>query len=295
VDIGAAVRAELARQREAEAEAAAEAAWRRAACPSGACWLCGLSHCETYDERGRVVSPWHEDTGGRFHCEACDRDLFDRVGWTDADRKVSVMLDLLGLRHAQPLRAVGDPSAFGHIAVWWSEHDGARPVDAVEERFSHVNTDRLREAFTRVAEGHEIPLPPAPPEPEPLRPHPCPSCGGFRWATELGRGIYCTASPLCGFDGFGNYGRVNLPTLNDTAGPGSRPRHDDIVARLLGVWAPVSFGLDPLLGLAERVGFRYFHEARGAGWPDAKPNEQPWGHVDLRSMHRRLEKAGAAC
>jgi hypothetical protein len=114
-DIGAVVAAELSRQREAEAQAAADADFERHRHPTGSgCIFCGLGCLRV------------------------------------ADRKMRQMLSLLGLEHSIPLPALGNPQAFEHIPVWWSEHPGAVPVFDLDDRFAHVDLDALRAAWDQV-------------------------------------------------------------------------------------------------------------------------------------------------
>jgi hypothetical protein len=56
---------------------------------------------------------------------------------------------------------------------------------------------------------------------------------------------------------------------------------------LLGLWQSVPMvGTDPLGGIAEKCGFKWF-------WQTGRttPNPQPWAHLDVKRMRRRLKAA----
>ena len=150
-DVAAVVAAELDRRAQAEAEAEAAADFERHRHPTGSgCIFCGLGCLRVATVDGGYTPGWHGNPDGGWHCEACERDLFQMVGDTRADRKMRVMLALLGLEHNIPLPALGNPQAFEHIPVWWSEHPGAAPVFDLDERFAHVDRDALRAAWDAV-------------------------------------------------------------------------------------------------------------------------------------------------
>lgn len=151
-DVAALVARELDR-RTAAAEAADADRFR---CPTGACCYCGLGAVRTPSADGGFAPAWHSDPRGH-RCGLCDGELFSRIADTDADRRVRVALRLLGLEHSIPLLALGNPQLFADIRLWWFEHPGARPVFDLDQRFAHVDRDRLRADFEAVLH----PTPPA--------------------------------------------------------------------------------------------------------------------------------------
>jgi hypothetical protein len=162
-DVAALAAAEVARQTRVATEAAEDAEAARFVCPNGGgCAYCGVGAVSVAHADGTSSPGWHSDPRG-YRCKVCDRELFERIGDTDADRRVRVMLTLLDLTHSQPLAAVGNPQAFERIALWHYEHPGAPPVWQREHRFAHVDRTALRRQWDAVLH------PPPPVNPWPRR------------------------------------------------------------------------------------------------------------------------------
>jgi hypothetical protein len=166
-DVATLVAAELDRR----AQAAEAADLDRYRCPSGGgCCYCGAAAVAAVSVDGPAPG-WHSDVHGS-RCEACDQELFSRIGDTDADRRIRVALRLLDLEHDQPLLAVGNPQAFAHIPVWFYEHPGAAPVWEREQRFAYIDVAALRRQWDAIV---------APPPPADTRPRRrgarCGTCG----------------------------------------------------------------------------------------------------------------------
>jgi hypothetical protein len=282
-DVAALVAAELARHRQAEAAAIEAAEADRFACPTGACAYCALGAVRTPNAEGGFSPAWHTDPHGH-RCGICDGELFSRIADTDADRRVRVMLRLLGLEHSQPLRALGNPEAFAGIPVWHYEHRGAPPVWTEADRFAHVDRDRLRQQWDVVARPRrEVP-------PEVIAEHsqPCPRCGAAAWCYgEVGHAGVDYVCRHCGHV----RGEPLPPGLPDTARRPWRTEADVAAARLLGVplAAPIyDHQHDPVLGLAARAGFTWAAEARGDR--HRRATSEPWAHLDVAKMRRRLDQ-----
>jgi hypothetical protein len=166
-DVAALVAAEFDRRTQA-AEAVDLDRFR---CPSGGgCCYCGAAAVAAVSADGRSPG-WHSDVHG-YRCELCDQELHSRIADTDADRRVRVALKLLGLEHAQPLLAVGNPQRFAGIRVWFYEFPDAVPVWEASQRFAHVDVGHLREAWRAIV----APAPPAGTRPR-RRGARCGTCG----------------------------------------------------------------------------------------------------------------------
>jgi hypothetical protein len=208
------------------------------------------------------------------------------------------MRRLLG-RTSIPLVAMARPDLFRDIPVWWSEFPGATPARSLDGRWAHVDLTALGAAYDAVVThaGHGPPgEPPALPVSDP-----CPACGvgperHYRMDSRTCSG------PVCGGCGWTRQLVEHWPNEDGTtqvnlrehalAAPGragERSERDVDAAVVLGLplEAP-SYGPDPLAGLAERVGFRYFAETGRQ-----QPNERPWQHLDVERMRKRAARVPA--
>jgi hypothetical protein len=285
VDIEAAVASVLDRRERDRAEAAEQAAYDKGRAPDRRpCARCGIES-STGVKRDRSEMPlWHPDDGGRYHCGACHSELsFDRLGLTDADRKVAVALRLLGLDRSIPLAAAGSPHIFDGLTVWHSQHGDAQPARHPDHRWSHIDRGQLRSDFDAIVgawHGHTDGTPPPPPSYGP-----CPACGtdrGYRTPHGIIRCGTCSWERQYVWEGV--VYQTGLPSARP-AHPGERTPRDRDAAELLGLPSDrPAYGPDPLAGLAVQVGFEYF-----ADTGRTEPNEKPWAHLDLRRMRRRAK------
>jgi hypothetical protein len=164
-DLVALVAAEVERQRERDRQAVEAAEVARRSHPTGSgCAHCGAPYSDTGDP-----DPWSMLDEGLV-CVECwnDHVIYDRLTDTSADRKVRVIAALLGL-DGLPLLAVGNPTVFAGIKVWFTEHD----AEPASERWAHLGDCKtLREQWDAVVAG-----PPAP-DPEIVEvDEPCEECG----------------------------------------------------------------------------------------------------------------------
>jgi hypothetical protein len=285
-DVEAAVARVLDQRELARTEAAAAAAYDKGRAPDRRpCARCGIESSTRVKPDGSEQPLWHPD-GGRYHCGACHSELsFDRLGLTDADRKVAVALRLLGLDKSIPMAAAGSSHSFAGLRLWHHECSDAPPAQHPDGRWQHVDRVQLRSDFDAIVgayHGHTDGTPSLPP---PLGP--CPACGveaSYRTAQGIIRCGGCSWERQ--YVDQGVIYPTSLPSSSTRGSrPGERSPRDRDAAELLGLPLVLPMmGPDPLLGLAEQVGFAYWVEM---GWQE--PNEKPWAHLDLKRMRRRAK------
>jgi hypothetical protein len=283
VDVEAAVARVLDQRELARAEAAEQAAYDKGRAPDRRpCARCGIES-STGVKRDRSEMPlWHPDDGGRCHCGACHSELsFDRLGLTDADRKVAVALRLLGLDKNIPMAAAGSSHLFAGLRrLWHYECSDAPPAQHPDGRWQHIDRAQLRSDFDAIVgawHGHTDGTPPPPPSYGP-----CPACGterSYRTPHGIIRCGTCSYERQYIYEGV--LYQTGLPSARP-AHPGERTPRDRDAAELLGL--PLdrpAYGPDPLAGLAEQTAFEYFAES-----DPQEPNDKPWGHLNIKRMRR---------
>jgi hypothetical protein len=291
-DLSAVVAAELAKQRKAEAEAAATAKIEESRCPTGGCRYCGVGWATLIDpSKGTETPDWFAEAGGHV-CGSCHEERAGILFSIEADQKLVIVLRLIGRQHSQPLLAVGNPTLFAGLAVYWHEHPGAEPQVGP---WGHVDVDSLRAGFEKIEHGFHGPNARPEPPPEPLLDIACAACGGQRWVRRVEfvgdrrrEPIVCAGCDLWRPETDLGYAETHFPgQAREEVPSGSRALADDTCARLLGLWQSVPMvGTDPLGGIAEKCGFKWF-------WQTGRttPNPQPWAHLDVERMRRRLKAA----
>jgi hypothetical protein len=167
-DVASVVRAELARARQAEREAAERAETARFAHPDSGCAWCGRRYAALATESG-PVSDWHTTPDGAI-CGFC-RDTLDDAQGIVGEAKVTIARGLLDV--PIPLRAMGDVAAFDTLTLFFVEHEGVEP--SWPEGWLHVDVEALRAQWNEIASSDGSP-PPA--EPEIMRGERCEECGG---------------------------------------------------------------------------------------------------------------------
>jgi hypothetical protein len=173
------------------------------------------------------------------------------------------------------------PSAFTGIKVLWSEFPGAQPVATMEQRFRHVDRERLRREFEAICNPTVDPPPGLQP-----RTTPCPRCGVVAWRADFESGSIGVSERCSGCGG----------SPDDRPAPAAEPQRrvgyqrtwhvateaDRMAATLLGVREPTDASNDPIPGPALRSGFRWFWQTRRK-----RPNAVAWEHLDIAKMRRR--------
>jgi hypothetical protein len=285
------VAAELDRREAERARADADASYDRGRAPNGEpCTACGIESCLVNDTPGWRTDP--EPSHG-YWCEACWRDLH-RDTQTIADYRINAITQRLGC--TIPLRAMGDPTAFAGVRVFWREFPGAPPAVRPEQRWQHVDLDSLRRQWEAVANPRV-----APPD-IPRRTTPCPRCGVCRWRADwrpttwqgppdyepVTTGMRFTEScAACGAEPDDRPEPAREPLIDTNRGGLAPCEADRVAAALLGV-REVAYGERVIPGLALRVGFRWHYEH--AGDRHRRPSAEPWAHLDVERMRRRLER-----
>jgi hypothetical protein len=289
----------VARELDARAQAATEAAYDAGKHPSGPCAYCGAESVVATDPTtGRQESGWCP-IGELVVCRLCHITFFEEFTWRhvgatpaelDAMRKITLAQRVLGLGTSLPWLAFVSPRLFAGLPIWWHEI-GTRPATSEAERFRHIDADELRRHWDRIIrnEPDEIVEPDFGEEYEQLCRRPCPRCGATgSWVRDLSpdpdwRCRHCEHRAA-------HADPPSLAQLGDRWHNGYLRRNepDEVVACLLGVDVPEPvFGFDPVAGLARRVGFAWGWEARGDRHRTATG---PWAHLDVPAMRRRLER-----
>jgi hypothetical protein len=282
VDVEAAVHRVLDQRQREQADRRERAAYDAGRSPSRTpCTHCGIESIEVASGR-----PWHIDPVGGHYCALCDRRFCGTPGAIDADRRLSLIVELLGV--GVPIRVLDNPQLVAGIPVWHREHPGAPPATTFAERFRHIDREQLRSQWEAIA------YPRADVSATRFeKREPCPRCGCDSawgkitmptrgWAPAIENGEYVT-----GWDGqpvyretFDSYELTVCVGCAYPHSPGEVPADMDIDE-----FTAVFILRDPRRiapGVAEALGVRWWSDA-----PRRRANTRPFGHIDMPAVRRR--------
>jgi hypothetical protein len=293
VDVAALVGAELDRREGERRQAESDRRYDRGRSPDQSpCAACGIESSLVVGEHGAAPGWRRPPDNIGWWCESCWRELHTAMA-TAADCRVSAIRRLLGC--TLPLRALGNPNAFGAVKVYWREFPEAPPAVNPDQCWQHVNRDELRATWEAVAHPHV-----EPPERKP-RTTACPRCGACRWRPDwrmitkegpdwgpVTVGARWTEScAVCGGEPDDRPEPAREPLLDTNLGRLAPCEADRVAAQLLGV-RESAYGEPVVPGLALRVGFKWAYEVVGDRHRQA--STEPWDHADIDRMRRRLKR-----
>jgi hypothetical protein len=281
VDVEAAVRRVIAEQEAERAERRRQAHYDAGRSPSRTpCSHCGIESIEVASGQ-----PWHIDPAGGHYCALCDRRFYGAPGFMDADRRLSLIVEKLGV--GVPIRVLDNPQLVAGIPVWHREFPGAPPATTYPERFSHIDVEQLRARWEAIAYLR------ADVSARFEKGDPCGRCGCDSawgkitiptrgWAPAMENGEYVT-----GWDGqpvyretFDSYELTVCAGCSYPHSPGEVPADMDIDE-----FAAVFVLRDPRRiapGVAEVLGVRWWSDA-----PRRRANTRPFDHIDMPTVRAR--------
>lgn len=122
------------------------------------------------------MAEWTQVAAGLV-CAWCVDEILDRATMTGEHKARAARL-LLGAPIS--MRELGDPRAFDRLTIWFADHDAA-PVHVPDDRWRHVDGERLAREYDDIANGRDVPVP----EPDTQRRGKrCGDCGTDRWLIE---------------------------------------------------------------------------------------------------------------
>lgn len=283
VDVEATVRRVIAEREAERAERRRQARYDAGRSPSRTpCTHCGLGSVEV-----PVGRPWHIDPAGGHYCAACEQRFYGTPGAIDADRKLSLIVEKLGV--GVPIRVLDNPQLVGSIPVWHREFPAAPPATTYAERFRHIDVEQLRARWEAIAYP-QADVSAARFE----KREPCPRCGCDSfwgrvplptrgWAPAIGENGEYVLDPYGQpeyRETFGTYEATVCAGCAYPHSPGEVPADMDVDEFAAVFVLRDSRRIAP--GVAEALGVCWWSDARCR-----RANTRPFGHIDMPAARAR--------